>query len=93
MSKAFYMGVYLVTQEQYEQIMGENPSHFKGEQNPVECVSWDDAVEFCKKLSRKTGKTVTLPTERTGNTPAAGARRDFVSEMPTTSWAITPGTP
>ncbi len=62
-SKAFYMGVYLVTQEQYEQIMGENPSHFKGEQNPVECVSWDDAVEFCKKLSRKTGKTVTLPTE------------------------------
>ena len=62
-SKAFYMGVYTVTQEQYEQIMGKNPSHFKGAQNPVEQVSWDDAVEFCKKLSQKAGKTVSLPTE------------------------------
>ncbi len=62
-SKAFYMGVYAVTQEQYEQIMGENPSYFKGAKNPVETVSWDDAVEFCKKLSKKTGKTVTLPSE------------------------------
>ena len=62
-SKAFYMGGYSVTQEQYEQIMGKNPSQFKGAQNPVENVSWDDAVEFCKKLSQKTGKTVRLPTE------------------------------
>jgi formylglycine-generating enzyme required for sulfatase activity len=62
-SKPFYMGVYAVTQEQYEQIMGNNPSQFRGAQNPVECVSWDDAVEFCKKLSQKTGKTVALPTE------------------------------
>jgi formylglycine-generating enzyme required for sulfatase activity len=62
-SKPFYMGIYEVTQEQYEQIMGRNLSYFKGAQNPVENVSWDDAVEFCKALSKKTGKTVTLPTE------------------------------
>jgi formylglycine-generating enzyme required for sulfatase activity len=62
-SKPFYMGVYDVTQEQYEQVMGQNPSHFKGAKNPVEMVSWDEAVEFCKKLSAKTGKTVQLPTE------------------------------
>ena len=62
-SKAFYMGVYAVTQEQYERIMGENPSYFKGGQNPVETVSWDDAVEFCKKLSQKSSKAVSLPTE------------------------------
>jgi len=62
-SKPFYMGIYHVTQEQYEQVMGKNPSKFKGAQNPVEMVSWDEAVEFCKKLSQKTGKTVSLPTE------------------------------
>ncbi|MDD4891212.1 MAG: formylglycine-generating enzyme family protein [Phycisphaerae bacterium] len=61
--KPFYMGVYEVTQEQYEKVIGKNPSQFKGAQNPVDTVSWDDAVEFCKKLSAKTGKTVRLPTE------------------------------
>jgi len=62
-SKPFYMGVYEVTQEQYEAITGANPSYFKGAKNPVEQASWDEAVEFCKKLSAKTGKAVRLPTE------------------------------
>ena len=62
-TKPFYMGVYVITQEQYEQVMGKNPSSFRGAQNPVETVSWDDAVEFCKMLSKKTGRTVHLPTE------------------------------
>jgi len=62
-SKPFYMGVFEVTQEQYEQVMGVNLGGFKGAKNPVECVSWDEAVEFCRKLSVGTGKKVTLPTE------------------------------
>jgi len=63
-SKAFYLGVTEVTQEQYERVMGENPSKFKGDpQRPVEQVSWDDAVAFCRKLSEKEGRTYRLPTE------------------------------
>jgi len=62
-SKPFYMGVFEVTQEQYEQVMGNNPSSFKGAKNPVEAVFWDDAVEFCRKLSARTGKKVMLATE------------------------------
>lgn len=50
-SKPFYMGICQVTQGQYEKIVGDNPSVFKGTNLPVEWVSWDDAVAFCQKLT------------------------------------------
>jgi eukaryotic-like serine/threonine-protein kinase len=59
----FYMGRYTITQQQYQTIMGTNPAHFKGDNRPVECVSWDDAIEFCQKLSQLTRKQYTLPSE------------------------------
>ena len=66
-SRAFYMAQYEVTQEQYQAVMGTNPSEFKSartsDRNPVHRVSWTHAVEFCKKLSQLTGKTFRLPTE------------------------------
>jgi formylglycine-generating enzyme required for sulfatase activity len=67
-SKPFYMGIYDVTQEQYQQVMGTNPSEFPGandlgSKNPVNYVTWDKAVEFCNKMSGITGRTVELPTE------------------------------
>ncbi|MDP6381551.1 MAG: formylglycine-generating enzyme family protein, partial [Phycisphaerae bacterium] len=62
-SKPYYMGTCEVTQEQYVAMMGKNPSQFKNPKNPVETVPWNDAVEFCRKLSARTGRTVRLPTE------------------------------
>ncbi|MEG4321962.1 MULTISPECIES: formylglycine-generating enzyme family protein [unclassified Microcoleus] len=60
---AFYAGKYPITQAQWQAVMGNNPSYFKGEQLPVECVSWYDAVEFCGKLSQQTKKKYRLLSE------------------------------
>ncbi|MDY7005231.1 MAG: formylglycine-generating enzyme family protein [Cyanobacteriota bacterium] len=48
----FYMSKYPITQNQYQAIMGENPSNFKGGKHPVENVTWHNAKEFCQTLSR-----------------------------------------
>ena len=70
-----------VTQGQWKALMGgSNPSHFQGDDLPVETVTWQEAVEFCERLSRKEGKHYRLPTEseweyacRAGTTGAFGA--------------------
>jgi formylglycine-generating enzyme required for sulfatase activity/predicted Ser/Thr protein kinase len=60
----FYFGQTLVTQAQYQAIMGNNPSSFKGNDKlPVEQVSWLEAMDFCQKLSKKNGRTYRLPSE------------------------------
>jgi formylglycine-generating enzyme required for sulfatase activity len=59
----FKIGKYPITQEQYQEVMGTNPSYFMHKpQNPVEQVSYDNAVAFCQKLSEITGKNYRLPT-------------------------------
>jgi formylglycine-generating enzyme required for sulfatase activity len=80
-SRPFYLGIYPVTQKEYREVMGENPSYFSAQgggkdavagmntdRYPVERVSWDDAVEFCDKLSARpeekaAGRVYRLPTE------------------------------
>ncbi len=68
----FWMGKYQVTQAQWravaqlpkvEREIELDPSYFKGDDRPVEQISWLDAVEFCKRLSKKTGKEYRLPSE------------------------------
>jgi len=61
--EAFLMGKYPITQAQWEAVMGNNPSHFKGKNLPVEQVSWNEAKEFCEKLSQRTGRKYQLPSE------------------------------
>ena len=60
---SFYICRYQVTQEEWEVIMGNNPSRFKGAKCPVELVSWEDCQIFIKRLNEITGKDFRLPTE------------------------------
>ncbi len=62
--QGFYLGKYEVTQAQWQGIMGKNPSEFqKGDDYPVENVSWNDVQEFIGKLNRQSGKEYSLPSE------------------------------
>ena len=65
-TKLFYLGKYKVTQEQWEAVMGTNPSMCKGPKNPVDNVSWNDCQDFLGKLNLKStghGGKFVLPTE------------------------------
>jgi formylglycine-generating enzyme required for sulfatase activity len=64
LTKGFYLGVYAVTQEEWQAVMGKNPSFFKAEKKlPVECVFWDHCQDFVKKMREKDKKPYRLPTE------------------------------
>jgi formylglycine-generating enzyme required for sulfatase activity len=72
-TRPYYLSIHPVTQGQYEAVMGENPSYFNetkggGPHHPVESISWEEAVEFCRRLSewpaeRAAGRVYRLPTE------------------------------
>jgi formylglycine-generating enzyme required for sulfatase activity/serine/threonine protein kinase len=60
---SFYIGRYPVTQKQYRAVMRTNPSAYLEDSHPVESVTWDEAVEFCRRLTIATGRIYRLPTE------------------------------
>ncbi len=83
----FSIGKYEVTQAQYQAVMGKNPSNFKGNNLPVEQVSWNDAVGFCKKLSNKSGKTYRLPTEAEWEYACrAGSEGNYAGTLDEMAW-------
>lgn len=64
LTRGFYMGVHLVTQQEWQVVMRNNPSHFQGEENlPVDGVSWEDCQRFIMKLRASDSRPYRLPTE------------------------------
>ena len=79
LTKDFYIGRTEVTQAQWKAVMGSNPSYFKGDDLPVEQVSWNEAMEFCGKLNdmgkAPSGWKFTLPTETQWEYAARGGKK------------------
>ena len=71
----YYMGKYEVTQALWEAVMGSNPSKYKGDNLPVEMVSWNDCQEFISKLNSMTGRKFRLPTEAEWEYAARGGKK------------------
>lgn len=72
---SFNIGKYEVTQALWKAVMGKNPSYFKGDNLPVEQVSWNDIQDFLKKLNQLTGKNYRLPTEAEWEFAARGGKQ------------------
>ena len=72
---SFYIGKYEVTQALWKAVMGSNPSNWKGDNLPVENVSWNDCQTFLRKLNAMTGKNFRLPTEAEWEFAARGGNR------------------
>ncbi|MDO4569625.1 MAG: SUMF1/EgtB/PvdO family nonheme iron enzyme [Planctomycetia bacterium] len=84
LTQGFWMLETQVTQRMWQSVMGDNPSFFKGDNLPVECVSWHDCVKFCEKISKLSGLNIQLPTEaqweyacRAGTTTALNSGKNL----------------
>ncbi len=95
LTRPFWLGRTEVTQAQWQAIMGDNPSYFKGEDLPVENVLWEDAMEFCRKLTEREravghlpkGYAYTLPTEAQWEyTCRGGTIGDYAGDLDALAW-------
>lgn len=89
---SYHIGKYEVTQKLWKAVMGNNPSKFKGNNRPVEFVSWDDVQVFLKKLNSITGKNYRLPTEAEwefaarGGTKSRGYKYSGSNDIGSVAW-------
>jgi formylglycine-generating enzyme required for sulfatase activity len=83
---SFYMSRYEVTQKEYQEVMGTNPSNFKGDNLPVERVSWFDAVEYCNARSRKEGLTPAYTIDKSRSDPNNTSEYDEYDDV---RWVVT----
>jgi len=93
LTKGFWMGRYEVTQEQWQAVMGSNPSEFKGAKHPVEQISWDDCQTFVKKLNERLQtadsrqQTFRLPTEAEWEYACrAGTTEPYAGDLDAMGW-------
>ena len=85
-TKGFWIMETQVTQLQWKAVMGKNPSHFKGDNNPVENVSWKDCNKFCNKCAQL-GLPVQLPTEAQWEYACrAGSSGDYAGDLDEMGW-------
>jgi formylglycine-generating enzyme required for sulfatase activity len=95
LTQPFWLGRTAVTQGQYEAVMGTNPSQFRGSDLPVETITWDEAMEFCQKLTDRekaagrlpNGYAYTLPTEAQREYACrAGTEGPFAGDLDAMAW-------
>jgi formylglycine-generating enzyme len=79
----FYIGIYEVTQKEWMEVMGNDPSAFKGDNLPVETVSWYDCIEYCNKKSIKEGLRPYYNIDRNKKDP------DNTNEIDDIKWTVT----
>jgi formylglycine-generating enzyme required for sulfatase activity len=87
--KPFSLGITEITQAQWQAVMDANPSHHKGRSLPVEMITWDEANEFCRRLSAKDGRTYRLPTEAEWEWACRASQSgSFETEIDQRAWTL-----
>jgi sulfatase modifying factor 1 len=86
---SFYIGKYDVTQREWVDVMGSNPSQFKGDYLPVEMVNWYDCVEYCNQRSAKEGLSPYYNIDKLNKDPNNERDPQFDGDLDTVKWTVT----